>query len=87
MSIKRFLRAGLVIVRNGFIQNAPIACLFKIRCHSQHQPERVIVEIRADIVVAAFGQRLVLMIRTAVRELRRGEVQNPLAGAFGESCA
>ena len=39
---------------------------------------RVVVEAGADVVVAALGQRLVLVIGAAGRELRGGEVEDPL---------
>ena len=56
-----------------------IASFFDIRRHSQHQPQRIIVEAGANIVVAAFGQRLILMIRAACFKLRGSQIQNPFA--------
>ena len=46
------------------------------------QPERIVIEAASDCHVAAFRERLILMISTAVRELRVGYVDYPLAGSF-----
>ena len=44
------------------------------------QPGRVVVEAAADVVVAALRQRLVLVVGAAGRQLRRSDVEDPLAG-------
>ncbi len=60
--VKRRLAARLVIIGHRLIQNRPVAGLFEIGRHAEHQPERIIVEIAADVVVAALGEGLVLVV-------------------------
>src|SRR5215472_11428400 len=43
---------------------------------------RIVVETAADIVVAALGQRLVLVTGAAGGQLGRGQVQDAFAGAL-----
>ena len=42
---------------------------------------RIVVEAAADVVIAALGERLVLVIGAAGGQLRGGQVQDALAGA------
>ena len=79
--VERLLRAGLVVVLHRLVQNAPVAGLFQIRGDANDQPVRIVVEIASHIVVALLGQRLVLVIGAAAGKLRRGKVQDALAGA------
>ncbi len=76
MSIEWFFGTGLVIVRDWFIENAKVTCFFDVGRHCQHQPQRIIVEAGTDIVISAFGQRLILMIRAACFKLRGSNIQN-----------
>ena len=78
------LRLALVVVkRHAFTQDAQISRLLDICRHAENQPERVVVEARTHVEIAALGQRLILMIGAAVRELRRRNIQNTFAGARG----
>ena len=61
----------------------PIAGFLDVGGDAQHQPERVVVEVAADVVVAALGQRLILVERAAVFQLRGGQIEHALAGARG----
>ena len=76
---QRRLAARLVFIDHLLIKNRPVAGFLQIGCHSEHQPEGIVVEPAADRVVAAFGQRLVLVVCTAVFQLCRREVEDPLA--------
>ena len=80
--IERRLAARLVIVGNLLIQDRPVAGLFQIGGNAHYQPGRIVVEIAAGVVVAAFGERLVLVIGPARRQLGGGQVEDALAGSF-----
>ena len=73
------LGAGLVVVRHRLVEDARVAGLLDVGGHAQDQPQRVVVEAGADVVVAALGERLVLVVGAAVGELRRGDVEDALA--------
>ncbi len=81
MVVERPGKRRVVVVRGGSLQDREIAGFFQICRDSQHEPERVVVEIRANFVVAAFGERLVLVVRATVGELGRRQVEDPLPGA------
>ena len=82
MFVKRGFGARLIVERYWLIQDGPVAGFFEISRHAQHQPQRIVVEVAADGIIAALGQRLVLVIGAAVFELRGGNIQNALAGAL-----
>ena len=81
MLIQRFFAARLVVEGDRLVEDVPIAALFDISRDAQHQPKRIVVEIASDGVVAAFGERLILVIRAAVFKLGRGDVEDAFAGA------
>ncbi len=68
---------------HGLVEDREIAGLLEVRGHAEDEPGRIVVEPGADGVVAALGQRLVLVIGAAARQLGRGDVDDPLAGARG----
>ena len=74
----------VVVEGDHFVQNRHVAGLLHVGRHAEDQPQRVVVEAGADVVVAALGQRLVLVVGAAVRELGGGDVQDALAGAGGD---
>ena len=45
------------------------------------EPVRIVVEAAADVVVAALGERLVLVVRAAGGQLGGGQIEDALAGA------
>ena len=45
--VERLLGAGLVVVGHRLVQDAPVARLFEVGRHRQHQPQRVVVEVAA----------------------------------------
>jgi len=65
----------LVVERDGLIEDVPNAALFDIGRQAQHQPQRIVVEVAADGVVATLGQRLILMISAASFQLGGGDVE------------
>ena len=67
MLAERLFRAGLVIVGDRLFQDIPITGLFDISGRCYYQPERIVVEIRTDVVVTALGKRLVLVICATCR--------------------
>ena len=79
---QRNLGTWLVVERHRLVQYSEISCLLYI-CHgSENEPHRIVIETAADVVVAALGQRLVLVVAAAVRELGGGYVYDTLASAF-----
>ncbi len=72
------LRPGLVVERDRLLQDAEIAGFPDIGNRTEDKPQRVVVETAADVVVAPLGQGLVLMVAAAIRELRGGNVDDPL---------
>ena len=77
---ERSLAAGLVVVRDRLVEDREVAGLLEVGRDGEHEPGRVVVEARPDRIVAALGQRLVLVVGAAGRQLRRGDVEDPLAG-------
>ena len=78
------LGLALVVVKRHLLRENPdIARLLDVGRHAENQPERIVVEAGTHVEIAALGQRLILMIGAAIRELRRRDIQNPLAGARG----
>ena len=63
----------------GSSRIAAFARLLEVGGDGEDQPQRVVVEAGADGVVAALGQRLVLVVGAAGRELGGGDVEDPLA--------
>jgi len=82
MFVKRGFTAGLIVIRDHLVKNRPVAGLLEISAGAEDQPEGIVIEIAADVVVAAFGQRLVLMIGAPAGQLGGRQVQHPLAGAL-----
>ncbi len=82
--VQRRLAAGGVVVRDGLVEDRPVAGLLEIGGDREHEPQRVVVEPRPDGVVAALRERLVLVVGAAVGQLRRGDVEQARAGAVGE---
>ncbi len=78
------LGALTVVVGNRFMEDRGVARLLEVRRGGEDQPERVVVETGADCVVAALGERLVLVVGTAVRQLGRSEVEDPCSCPRGD---
>ena len=75
---QRLCKGGIVVKVHLLIQNAEIARFLYIGTDRADQPERIIIESAAYTHIAPLGQRLILVIGAAIRELRRGHIQNPL---------
>ena len=73
----------IAVKRHAFLQNRPVACFAQVCVYTGNEPERVVVEAAADGKVAFLCERLVLMVRAAVRELRGGDIKNTLSRAPG----
>ena len=78
-----YLTAGLVVEGYHLVENGEVACLLDICHRSEDEPAGVVVEASADVVVAALGERLVLVVATAVGELGGGDVDDALARTLG----
>ena len=74
----------VAVKRHAFLQNRPVACLAQVCVHARNEPERVVVEAAADGQIAFLRERLVLVVRAAVRELRGGDVENAISRAPGD---
>jgi hypothetical protein len=83
MLVERRLGARLVVVRDRLVEDRGVPRFLEVCGHAKDQPGRVVVEAAADVVVAALGQRLVLVISAAARQLGGGDVEDSLAGARG----
>ena len=81
---QRLCKAVVVIKVHRFVQNRVVARLAQIGVHGSNQPQRVIVEAGADVHVALFRQRLVLVVGAAIGELGGGNVENALPRAGGD---
>ena len=79
--IERGLVGRRVVEGDHLLEEGRVARLADVGADAQHEPERVVVEVRADVRVAALGERLELVVRGAVGELRRGDVEEAGAGA------
>ena len=79
---ERHLRTRLVVEWNRLVENGEVSGLLEICHRAENQPHRVVVEASSDVVVAPFAERLVLMVATAVRELRGSDVDDALACPF-----
>ena len=79
--VERLLGAGLVVVGDRLVEDRPVAGLLEVGRDADDQPVRIVVETAADVVVAALGERLVLVISAAGGQLRGGQVEDALAGA------
>jgi len=77
------LRAWLIVEGHHLVEDREVACLLDI-CHStEDEPAWVVVESAADIVVASFGEWLILVIASAIRELCGGDVDDTLTCTRG----
>ena len=80
---ERHLGARLVVPGNGFGEDGEVGRFLQI-CHgAEYEPQRVVVEASADVVVSAARQRLVLVVAAAVGELCGCNVEYALAGTLG----
>ena len=73
---ERSSRGFIVVKRNLLIKNGEISGLLDIGSSTCDQPERVVIEAAADVHVAFFGERLILMVCAAVLKLSGGNVNN-----------
>ena len=74
---------GIAVVGGGLVQDAEVAGLLDIGRGAGNQPQGVVVEASADVVVAFLGEGLILVVAAAVAELGGGDVQNALPCALG----
>ena len=79
---ERLRQLGIVVEIHHLVENRKIARLAQISRGARDEPEGIVVKARADVRVAAFGQRLILVIRAAVGELRGRDVENALPRAL-----
>ena len=72
----------LVVEGDGLIQDTEVSRFLDVCHRTEDKPHGVVVEAAADVVVAAFGQRLVLVVASSVGELGRSYVDDSFAGSF-----
>ena len=75
--------AFVVLVGNYLVKYRLVARFLYISRDREYHPERIVVEIRAELMVAHFGERLILVISTAVFEHSRREIEHTLSCALG----
>ena len=83
MLVERRFGAGYVVVGHRLVEDAPVAGFLNIGANADDQPVGIVVEAAADVVVAALGERLVLVISATGGKLRCGEVEYAFARAAG----
>ena len=81
---QRLCKAVVVVKVHRLVQNRVVTRFAQVGVHGGNQPQRVIVEAGADIHVALFRQRLVLVVGAAIGELGGGNVQNTLPRTGGD---
>src|ERR1035437_2745738 len=81
MVVERRFGARLAVEGRWLVQNAPVNRLLEIGGDADDEPERIVFKAAADVVIAALGEGLVLVIRAAGRQLRGGQVEDALPGA------
>ena len=81
---QRLSKAVIVVKVNRFVQNGVVTRFAQIGVHGGNQPQRVIVKAGADVHIALFRQRLVLVVGAAIGELGSRNVQNALPRAGGD---
>ena len=79
-----YLRTGLVVEGHHLIEDREVACLLDISHGTEDKPAGIIIEATADIIVTALCQGLILMVATAIRELRGSDVDDTLTGTWGD---
>ena len=74
-------RAGLIVEWHHLVENREVARFLDI-CHgAEDEPAGVVVESATDVVVAALGKWLILVVAAAIGELCRGDIDDALTGA------
>ena len=63
--VERLFGAGFVFELHRFVEDAPVAGFLEVGGDAEDEPVRIVVEAAADVVVAAFGERLILVERAA----------------------
>ena len=79
---KRRCKLILVIIRRADIENPIISGFFNIGNNSQNQPQRIVVEISANLIIALLCKRLILMVRATIRKLRGSKINNAFPGTI-----
>lgn len=80
-----YLAAWLVIEWYLFGEDGEVSRLLDVGYGSEDEPARVVVETATDIIVASFGERLILVIAATVWELGTGDVDDaPLSKKLAE---
>ena len=80
-----YLAAWLVIEWYLLGEDGEVSRLLDVGYGSEDEPARVVVETATDIIVASFGERLILVIAATVRELGTGDADDaPLSKKLAE---
>ena len=82
---QRHFRAGHVVEGGGVLQNGEISRFLHIGADRAHQPQGIVIEAAANVIVAPLGQGLVLMVGGAVGKLDGGDVNDPLPCPVGNN--
>ena len=69
----------VVVIRYHSVQDGVVAGFLDVCSHRQDHPQRIVGEVAADLVVALLGQRLILVIASAVFQLCRCQVDQTLS--------
>ena len=77
------LGARLIVEGHHLVEDGEVARLLDVGHGAEDEPAGVVVESASDVVVAALGEGLILMVAAAVGELCGGDVDDALTGARG----
>ena len=75
---KRHFCSGHILPWYGFVQDGEVSGLTDIGSSTEDEPHRVIVKSSSYIIIAAFGERLVLVVATSIGELGCSDVEDTL---------
>ena len=79
-----YFAAGNVVKGGWMLQNSEVTGFLDVCTHCAHKPQRVIVESTADVIVAALGQGLVLVICGAVGKLDGCNINDAFSCPVGD---
>ena len=82
--VQRRLGPRLVIKGHRLIEHTAIASFLHVGGGRQNEPQGIVVEPASYVVIAALGQRLVLMVGAAIGKLRGRQIDEPFPGAVGD---
>ena len=72
---------GFVVKRHLLIEDLPVAGLLHVGRGRGDEPERVVIEVAANVIVPPLRERLVLVVGATILKLSSRNVEDSLASA------